>query len=285
MIDTSILEKLCKTPQGWQARCPACASEGSDKSGNHLSILADGRFNCVKYSGDKDHNKTILALASGEIPEGFYVPPQPKIEMPQEWPITILDGLIKEYSYWVKRGISVETCEKFQVGVAKKGQMHGRSVLPIFNIDHTRIMGFTGRKMVETYNGPRWKHLGDKKTWLYTGQLYVPKKMARVVLVESPVCIMRLSMEKIDDTFCLFGIKMTSAIMSYLIQYNPDEILIATNNEIENNSIGNLAAEDIRNKLLNFFSANKVKIALPIAKDFGDQTEEQMKEWKSKWSI
>ena len=73
--------------------------------------------------------------------------------------------------------------------------------------------------------------------------------------------------------------------MGYLLQSNPDEILISTNNEIDNDSIGNKAAIKIQEQLYNFFLADKVKIALPLAKDFDEHTKDQMKEWRSKWNI
>src|SRR5215475_11647184 len=48
------------------ARCPACGEVGRDKKGEHLFIMADGRFGCVVYPGDsadaKKHRKRIFAL-------------------------------------------------------------------------------------------------------------------------------------------------------------------------------------------------------------------------------
>ena len=45
-----------------QARCPACAEGGADKTGNHLRIQADGRFGCCVHPKDGDHRKRIFAL-------------------------------------------------------------------------------------------------------------------------------------------------------------------------------------------------------------------------------
>lgn len=48
------------------ARCPACASEGNDRKGEHLIVFPDGRFGCVLYpAGDPnsgDHRKLIWDL-------------------------------------------------------------------------------------------------------------------------------------------------------------------------------------------------------------------------------
>jgi len=65
MIDQSKLENVKQRRNGQvKARCPQCAAEGSDKSGNHLLIEISGKFGCCIYPGDagKEHRKQIFAL-------------------------------------------------------------------------------------------------------------------------------------------------------------------------------------------------------------------------------
>jgi hypothetical protein len=65
MIDQSRLENVKQLANGTiKARCPQCAVEGSDKSGNHLRIDPDGRFGCVIYpkAAGEEHRKQIFAL-------------------------------------------------------------------------------------------------------------------------------------------------------------------------------------------------------------------------------
>ena len=50
-----------------QARCPACAEAGQDRKGEHLRILADGRFGCCVHPKDGDHRKKIFALAGCKL--------------------------------------------------------------------------------------------------------------------------------------------------------------------------------------------------------------------------
>jgi hypothetical protein len=47
------------------ARCPACAEQGMDESGEHLIIQPDGRFGCVVHPGPdgKPHRQRIAKLA------------------------------------------------------------------------------------------------------------------------------------------------------------------------------------------------------------------------------
>ena len=65
---TNIVRKAGKTV----ARCPACSARGGDATGNNLVVFADGRFGCVAYPKDKEHNKKILDLA-GSKEAGAYV--------------------------------------------------------------------------------------------------------------------------------------------------------------------------------------------------------------------
>jgi 5S rRNA maturation endonuclease (ribonuclease M5) len=42
--------------------CPACRENGSDKSGNHLSVFPSRKFACAVHPGDKAHNRRIVEL-------------------------------------------------------------------------------------------------------------------------------------------------------------------------------------------------------------------------------
>ena len=65
MIDKSKLTNVKDKANGcFTARCPACHKDGSDKSGNHLYVLEDGKFGCVVYPKESgaDHRRRIFAL-------------------------------------------------------------------------------------------------------------------------------------------------------------------------------------------------------------------------------
>ena len=64
-LDLSKLEKAKHTEGGIIiARCPACAEQGHDKTGEHLSVWPSGKFACVQFSGPEgsEHRKRIFAL-------------------------------------------------------------------------------------------------------------------------------------------------------------------------------------------------------------------------------
>jgi hypothetical protein len=64
MLNTEKLENIRQTLKGTTARCPACAEDGVDRSGNHLFISETGEFGCVLYPGDQgiEHRKKIFEL-------------------------------------------------------------------------------------------------------------------------------------------------------------------------------------------------------------------------------
>src|SRR5437660_8161249 len=65
-LDLSKLENVRDKGNKKTAQCPACAAEGHDSKGEHLSIEADGKFGCVVHPGEgaeaKAHRKEIHRL-------------------------------------------------------------------------------------------------------------------------------------------------------------------------------------------------------------------------------
>ena len=71
-LDVAKLEKVRELAGGIvQARCPACAEGGNDRSGEHLRIYPDGRFGCCVHPKDGEHRKRIWALAGCRKPGIF----------------------------------------------------------------------------------------------------------------------------------------------------------------------------------------------------------------------
>ena len=67
-LDAAKLENVRELAGGIvQARCPACAEDGHDRTGEHLRIYPDGRFGCCVHPKDKEHRKRIFALAGRKL--------------------------------------------------------------------------------------------------------------------------------------------------------------------------------------------------------------------------
>ncbi|MEI7808611.1 MAG: hypothetical protein WCJ07_09030, partial [Verrucomicrobiota bacterium] len=67
-LDLSKLEKVRDLASGIvQARCPACAEGGNDRSGEHLRVYPDGKFGCCVHPKDSFHRKRIWVLAGRKL--------------------------------------------------------------------------------------------------------------------------------------------------------------------------------------------------------------------------
>ena len=79
------LKNCVKRPDGSVvAQCPACAQSGKDTTGNHLIVYPDGRFGCVVETGDREHNRQILALVGeGNLATRLEIVPVRAFKAPQ----------------------------------------------------------------------------------------------------------------------------------------------------------------------------------------------------------
>jgi hypothetical protein len=70
-LDFSKLENLQDHYDKWTARCPVCAEEGKDKSGNHLVIYPTGHFGCICHEREDgaEHRKEIFAMVGLKKPQ------------------------------------------------------------------------------------------------------------------------------------------------------------------------------------------------------------------------
>lgn len=65
MLDLAKLENARRHGAKVEARCPACAEQGADKTGNHLVVFETGSFGCIANVGSAGefHRKRIWDLA------------------------------------------------------------------------------------------------------------------------------------------------------------------------------------------------------------------------------
>lgn len=210
---------------------------------------------------------------------------EPKIKMTKIFDIDILKELLPVHNYWLNKEISIDTLKLFYGGLATKGKLAGRYVLPIFNDKAENIIGFIGR---DTYNNvenrSKYKIIGDKTQFKWplflNKQNIIAKK--EVILVESTHCVLKMWESGIDNVLCLFGTEISIALLNELIILDPNKIIISLNNEPDNKNIGNNASEKLYHKLCKYFDKKQVNIYLPYKKDFGEQTIEENTIWYNK---
>lgn len=211
-----------------------------------------------------------------------------KLKISEIFDESVLKDLIPDYTYWINRGISKNTCELFQGGLCLDsqsflGKLKRRQILVIRN-SQNKIVGFTGRA-IDKDNKIKYKHLGVTKNWVWPCYLNnkLIKETREVFLVESPVCVMKCFDCGIKNVIALFGTECHFSVVNYLLKINPKMIFISTNNELDsqNGGVGNKAALSIYGRLKKYFNNNQIKIHLPPCKDFAEKecTNDKIKDW------
>ena len=288
-LDFSKLDNVKRLAGGGvQARCPACSENGGDKKGNHLRIMPNGAYGCAIHKGDKVHNQLIWRLVGqkegAEVSEGFdfaKVEMVPKIEIEEIYPDSILENLIRNDDYWIKRGIPSSVLMDFECGLASRGKMNKRYCFAIRDF-RGKIHGFTGR-IVDNSSEIKWKHLGKTGNWVfpYPYNREEIKKAGFIILVESIGDLLALWKLGIKNVLVLFGVNISQILLSTLVGINPKKIVIATNNDTKH-EVGQTAANKIKERLSLFFNDDRVVIGLPDSKDFGIMADQDILNWYNK---
>lgn len=222
------------------------------------------------------------------------------VETEKSYPISDLDKLLPNFSFYMQRGISKETLKAFWAGYAEGGSMSGRCVFPIFDLDGEKIIGYSGRKVVGD-ESVKWKHLGRSNQRIFPACL--PSRTAKIrktfpaqeaiketgdiILIESIGDCLGLWENGIKNTAVTFGTKLSSKLCAFIASQGLKRIIIATNNDIKSDggeNVGERAAIDFFIQLSSLVSYNKIVIHLPQnANDFGDMQKEgrgaEIEEW------
>jgi DNA primase len=198
----------------------------------------------------------------------------------------LLFKLAKNHSYWLGRGVSERTITTFEGGTTFNGRMAYRYVFPIFD-EFDNLVGFSGRRLNDNEDFPKWKHLGGKSHWLYplkwnASEIIIKKE---VILLESVGDMLALWEQGIRNTLVTFGVEISMKMVQFLLRADMNRILIGFNNDEGNEMVGNEAAEEGRVQLTNFFDEHQVVVAVPKFKDFGVMKPEEILEWKTQHQL
>lgn len=257
------------------------------ESNNNTSLAIDkveGNWHDYSWNRGGKLPELLKLLGKEGLGESFQAAEKNYSEIPltdKTFDESIVRQLAKDYSYWIDRGISAATIKEFGGGVDLHWKLKNRYVFPVLN-GHKKIIGLFGRDITNNPNIPKYKILGGKKDFRWP--LYLNHEIIQsereVILSESPACVLKAWDCGIKNMVCLFGTDISSNLINLLVRYNLKSIIIATNNEPDNNSIGNNAAKKIKGKLLEFFDPTVVTIKLPTRKDFAEMSCEEIYIWK-----
>jgi len=194
-----------------------------------------------------------------------------KLEMEKIYPNDCLKKLFPNYDFYLKKNIG-ETIQKlYKCGLASAGKMYRRVVFPVYN-SNQQICGFTGRKIEENNDAPKWKHIGLKSGWIYPANIPgFPEIQDEVILVESVGDSMALTANGSYYNLVTFGLDCGPSLVNYLVSKELKTIYISTNNDKDSEkNRGLIAAIKIMIKLSSLFDLSILKIKPPLMNDFGD---------------
>lgn len=265
-------------------------------SGNNTSLVIDKRtgnwydFSAQLGGGLKDLVDITLGLnnkkdATEWLKNRQYTPlkkteQKPLVKSGKLFPKETLKELMPIHDYWINRGITKETIKIFQGGFCDAGQLRNRYVFPILNC-RKEIVGFSGRDTTN-FSKIKWKHLGQTDTWCYPTFFNLPFvwQHKQIILIESIGDMLKLWDAGIKNTMVLFGTALGKKRFSFLLKAFPKSIVIALNNDSdENNKVGQRASNKIYKVLNKYFDSDILSIYLPTKKDFGEMNIDEIKDW------
>lgn len=208
-----------------------------------------------------------------------------KLDIAPKFDTSDIENLTESYKFYLDKGISRETLQTFGAGLAHSGRFYGRIVFPIQS--RNCIIGAAARDVLAR-DAPKWKICGPKRLFLYplrqAGRHIQERK--QVILVESIGDMLRLWEFGIHNVLVLFGTAISSELLLCVLSQNPNEILLGLNNDIEKDiNRGQVAADKIRKKFKGFFNEDRIINAPPFQGDFGEATDEELKNWAIKYKV
>jgi len=265
--------------------CPACRNDdnGDRRGENHLGVYPGGKFCCVKYPNNKDHNKRIVELVGQGDDTQTPHDTQSECTVQQNvrvFPDSCTSRLLPLYDYWVNRGIPVEILRKFEGGYASANQFGGYYVF-INRNEQNQIIGFSGRLVLDRPKKPKWKHVGKKTNFIFGLKHTKSSIMAKreIVLVESIGNFLSLFTSGIENVMVAFGISISTKLTNKIVALNPSKIIIA----FDPGAPGQEGAEKTKAKLSEFFDEESIEIRNPKDMDLNEMLlkhkEEGIREW------
>lgn len=216
----------------------------------------------------------------------------PKMDMEEFFDKEEVRTLLPHYNFYNEKGISDDILKLYHSGFMMSGKLNGRYSFPVFD-GNKRVIGWSGRHLMwnSSSSFPKWKHLGKKANWIYPINLPFDsenvflkciEEKREIILVESIGDSLALSQQGFYNHMVVFGLKLSSKQLSYLVSLDLDRITISTNNDSNKSKNRGLeAALNMYIKLSQFFDLSKIQIKLPRIKgyniqDFGDILEKKL---------
>lgn len=198
------------------------------------------------------------------------------------FPISSLKKLLPDRSYFEGRGISAVTQKAYQCGLATGGKLYQRIVFPIFREDG-KIHGFSGRKVLQNNDRPKWLHYGKSADWFYPyysveGVQEEIEKEGSAFLIESIGDSMKLFQNKTKNNLTTFSNNIPPRMMARLSNLGVKIILSFNNDSGQNRGFDGALSSFL--KLMDVVDFEDIYFYPPSGSDFGEMSDEETKEWR-----
>jgi len=170
-------------------------------------------------------------------------------------------------SYYIDRGYSPDILTRYDVGFASRTN---RSVVPIYDDEHTTIVGMSGRshwnqcpachyyhepnqecptRIVDQINACKWKNSPGFEAAHHLYNLWFARQAiinsSTIILVEGPGDVWRLEEAGIKNSVAIFGTELTEEQLALIESSWAMNVVVLTDND----KAGREAAQNIKEKL------------------------------------
>ena len=150
---------------------------------------------------------------------------------------TVRNSLARPVKYYLNRGYSEDTLDKFDVGICNdpSKQMNGRIVVPVYDDNHEYMVGCVGRTQSEISNGFKWVNSKNFNSGLYLYGYWLAKDKIRetktVILVEGQGDVWRLYEAGIGNAVGMFGSSLSDGQARILETSGAFNVVVLTDND------------------------------------------------------
>ena len=233
-----------------------------------------------KTLNTNDPNAVKHYLKDNGVNVGARIKQKHLLREEKTYPAKALNKLLPHHDFYLNKGISKETLEDFQCGLAMSGKMYQRVIFPIFRKDG-RIHGFSGRKVTDD-DRPKWLHMGKSSGWLFP--YYNIEKVREAIaekesvhIVESVGDCLSLYDNGVKNVLVSFGLNISPTFISRLSSLPLKKVFVSFNND-ESSSVNRGFEGAIKSifKLVESIDFDKVYFVPPEKNDFGEMSKEEI---------
>ena len=233
-----------------------------------------------KTLNTNDPNAVKHYLKDNGVNVGARIKQKHLLREEKTYSVKSLNKLLPHHDFYLSKGISKETLEDFQCGLAMSGKMYQRVIFPIFRKDG-RIHGFSGRKVTDD-DRPKWLHMGKSSGWLFP--YYNIKKVQEAItekesvhIVESVGDCLSLYDNGVKNVLVSLGLNISPTFISRLSSLPLKKVFVSFNND-QSSSVNRGFEGAIKSifKLVESIDFDKVYFVPPQKNDFGEMSKEEI---------